>query len=288
MGVNIQTIKDIRFYLTSELSEIYQEPEITSLSNIIIKTLFNVTKLHQLYLTEQQVTSSQAERITEICRELKSGKPIQYILGETIFYDCVIRLNRATLIPRPETEELVDLIIKENNGFSGNIIDFGTGSGCISIALAVNLRGASVTGVDISEEALRIARENAILNDTRVSFLKADILSLDPASIQKADLIVSNPPYVRNSEKKLMNKNVLDFEPHSALFVTDSDPLQYYKAILDLSDKIMVPRGIIYFEINEAMGQQMMKLLESHTYSEIKIVSDINGKERIIKGKRNV
>lgn len=288
MGVNIQTIKDIRFYLAKELEKIYQEQEISALANIIIKTVIGITKVHQLYMTEQIVTKQQAGRIINICKELKTGKPIQYILGETSFYDCVIRVTSATLIPRPETEELVDLIIRENRGYQGTIIDIGTGSGCIAVALAVNLPGTVVTGIDISDEAIRTARENAQLNNVTVSFVKGDIFSFDSERVDKAGIIVSNPPYVRNSEKQFMSKNVLDFEPHSALFVPESDPLIYYRAILKLANKILIHRGRLYFEINEAMGKSIVQLLESSGYTEIQIVADINSKERIIKGIKDV
>lgn len=289
MYVKIQTIKDIRFYLAKELEEIYQETEISALASIIIKTVLGIKKLHQLFnITGQPVTSGQAGRIIDICKELKTGKPIQYILGETTFYDCIIRVNNATLIPRPETEELVDLIIRENNGYRGSIIDIGTGSGCIAIALAANMPGSVITGIDISEGAISIARENALLNNVIVSFMHGDIFNFDPEIVNKSGIIVSNPPYVRNSEKKLMNSNVLDFEPHVALFVTDEDPLKYYNAILKLAGKILLPGGKVYFEINEAMGKSMVQLLESFEYSGIKIVTDINSKERIIKGTKYV
>jgi len=284
MGVNIQTIKDIRFYLTKELAEIYQEQEINALTNIIIKTVAGITRLHQLYNSEQVVNREQAAKIIEICKELKKGKPVQYILGETTFYDCLIKVNSATLIPRPETEELVHLIINENKGYHGEIIDFGTGSGCIAVALAANLPGSIVTGIDISDDAISIARENAHLNNVNISFEKADIFDFDSKTVNKAGIIVSNPPYVRNSEKQLMNKNVLDFEPHMALFVNDSEPLVFYKAILGIADKILVPGGRLYFEINEAMGATMVKLLGAFAYSDIQIVADINNKDRIIKG----
>ena len=287
MGVNIQTIKDIRFYLLKELEEIYQEPEIRALSNITIKTVIGISRLHSLYMQEQKVSGSQAERIIEICKELKTGKPIQYIIGETIFYDCIIRLDSSTLIPRPETEELVDLIIKENRSFRGSIIDVGTGSGCIAIALAANLPDSSVTGLDISREAISKAQENALLNHVDVSFICSDIFNFDFFPDSRADIIVSNPPYVRNSEKKLINQNVIGFEPHTALFVPDNDPLVFYKAILKEAEKILAPGGKLYFEINEAMGKSMGKLMESFGYSQIKIVADINNKERIINGTRN-
>jgi len=288
MGVNIQTIKDIRFYLAKELEKIYQEPEISALSDMIIKTVTGIQKLHQLYMKEHIFTRQQAERIINICKDLKTGKPIQYILGETSFYDCAIKVTSSTLIPRSETEELVDLIIRENKDYQGTIIDIGTGSGCIAVALAVNLPGAVVTGIDISDEAIMIARENAQLNNVTISFLIGDVLSFDSDRIDKAGIIVSNPPYVRNSEKQFMSKNVLDFEPHSALFVPESDPLIYYRAILKLADKILLHSGRLYFEINEAMGKLMVQLLESYGYTEIQIVADINGKERIIKGTKDV
>jgi release factor glutamine methyltransferase len=287
MGGNIQTIKDIRFYLFDELNEIYDEPEVKALTNIIIKTVLSLTKLHQLYFSEKEVSKTEAARIIEICKELKRGKPLQYILGETDFYDCKIRVTPATLIPRPETEELVQLVLNENKEYSGNIIDFGTGSGCIAIALAANLPGSIITGIDISEDSLIIARENAILNNVNVTFLHGDILSFDSLTSYKAGIIVSNPPYVRNSEKILMNKNVIDFEPHNALFVEDSDPLIFYKGILTIAKKILEPPGRIYFEINEALGNDMAELMASFGFLKICLVSDLNGKERIIKGTNN-
>jgi release factor glutamine methyltransferase len=288
MGVNIQTIKDIRFYLAEELIEIYQEPEISALAGIIIKTVINIPRLHQLYMPEQPVTIRQKNKITDICDELKSGKPVQYIIGETDFYNCRIRVNRAVLIPRQETEELVDLIIRENIGYPGNIIDFGTGSGCIAIALAANLPKAEITGIDISGDAIRTARGNALLNNVSITFSEGNIFNFDLKIVSEAGIIVSNPPYIRNSEKQFMSKNVLDFEPHVALFVTDTDPLLYYRTIVKLAENILIPGGRLYFEINEAMGKSMVQLLESFGYSEIEVVKDINGKERIIKGTKDV
>jgi release factor glutamine methyltransferase len=288
MGVKIQTIKDIRFYLAKELPGIYNSSEIRVLADLLIKTVTGRTKLHQLYDDLYPVSTSEASQIIEFTNQLKTGKPVQYIVGETIFYNCKIKLDSSTLIPRPETEELVDLIIRENKDYNGNIIDFGTGSGCIAIALAVNLPLAALTGIDISEDALRIAGENANMNNIKVRFIKEDILDFNKDSAGKAGIVVSNPPYVRNSEKALMGKNVLDFEPHQALFVTDSDPLKYYNAILDLAEHILLPPGRIYFEINEAMGRSLVHLMKSYGYSEVEIVSDINDKERIIKGRKNV
>jgi release factor glutamine methyltransferase len=287
MGVNIQTIKDIRSYLSEELVNLYPATEIGALAKIITRSVTGLINMHQVYGSAENLTHAQAERVKMICRELKTGKPIQYILGETVFYDCVIKVNGSVLIPRQETEELVDLIIKENTCFRGNILDIATGTGCISIALALNLPKSRVTGTDISDDAISIARENAILNMADVTFIINDILRSPPVLKMPADIIVSNPPYVRNSEKQFMNRNVIDFEPHIALFVEDSDPLLFYRVILEHTFKILSPGGKIYFEINEAFGKPMFDLLESFGFSDVIIVKDLNGRERIIKGKKN-
>jgi release factor glutamine methyltransferase len=288
MAVKIQTIKEIRFHIRKELAEVYNDHEVKIVTDILLKTVTGIKKLHQLYDDRQEVTESEREKILLLITELKSGKPIQYVTGETTFYNCLIKLNTSTLIPRPETEELVDLIIRENKGFKGNIIDFGSGSGCISIALAANLSTADITGVEISEEALNIARKNAELNNVKVTFSKNDILDFDFTEFEHAGIIVSNPPYVRESEKKLMSENVLGFEPPLALFVSDSEPLIYYKAILKIADQILLPGGKIYFEINEALGLSLVEVVESFGYSEVEIARDLNDKERILKARKNV
>jgi release factor glutamine methyltransferase len=288
MNENLHTIKTIRQFLSGELNEIYRQEEITTLASILIKTITGIKKLHHLYDPDHRISDEQSERITEMCMELKTGKPVQYVLGETSFYNCTIKLNNTTLIPRPETEELVDLIVKENKGYNGRIIDIGCGSGCISIALAENLPGSIVTGMDISPDAVLLSRENSKLNKVNVSFIRGDLFNYENLMLNTAGIIVSNPPYVRHSEKSFMKKNVLDFEPPLALFVADSDPLKYYKAILKMADTLLLPAGKVYFEINEAMGQSMFELMESNSYSGIEVIQDINGKQRIIKGIRNV
>jgi release factor glutamine methyltransferase len=287
MGVKIQTIKEIRFYLARELNGFYPESEINAISGIILRSVLNSSSLHNLALPETAVSPKQVRQILSICGELKKGKPLQYIMGYTNFYNCLIRLNNDTLIPRPETEELVDLIIKENREFSGSVLDIGTGSGCIAIALALNLPQSAVTGIDISDGALLKAGENAVLNKVRVSFIRADIFNINPGMFAGTDIVVSNPPYIRESEKKLMSRNVLDYEPDTALFVTDADPLVYYTAITKLASAILTPGGKIYFEINETMGKQIVLLLESAGYSNVRVIKDINGKDRIIKGIHN-
>ena len=286
MGVKLQTIKDIKLHLEEQLSGLYPETEIIAFANII-KTKLRFTKLQVYAFPESPLTGKEAAEITNICKELKSGKPIQYILGKTSFYNCIIKVNSSTLIPRPETEELVDLIIRENRGFTGSLLDIGTGSGAIAIALAVNIPGSVVKGTDISESALDIARENATLNNTSVEFIRSDMLDFHASILQSADIIVSNPPYVRESEMSLMGKNVIGFEPHSALFVPDSDPLKFYIAVLNIARGILAIRGKIYFEINEALGKEIFRLFAASGYSEIRIINDINGKQRFVTGIKN-
>jgi len=284
MGVKIRTIKEIRSSLSRELNGMYPEQEINALAGIIIRTLPLAEKLHQIYDPEQIVDDGNIRRVTEIIMELKQGRPIQYILGSSEFYNCIIRVTEATLIPRQETEELVDLIIRENKGFSGNILDIGTGSGCIAISLAKYLPSSSVTGTDISHDALVVAQGNAGLNNVKVEFIEEDIFNPHRLLTGRQDIIVSNPPYVLFSEKARMNRNVLEHEPHDALFVNDSEPFLYYKSILHTAEKILLPGGKIYFEINEAMGKDMIRLIETFRYSDIKLFKDINGKDRIIRG----
>jgi release factor glutamine methyltransferase len=287
VSINIQTVTDIRKLLRHELSALYYEKEIDSVTNIIIKTIFKTNRLHVLSDTGITITPEIVNRIIEITGELKTGRPIQYILGETEFYGIRLKLNHNVLIPRQETEELVDLVIRENSDFRGRIIDFGTGSGCIAITLGKNLSGVSITATDVSPEALSIAEQNAEMNGVRINFLKSDLLEPFPSDIQPAGILVSNPPYVRESEKDLMHRNVTDFEPHIALFVPDEDPLKFYRQILMISGSLLEPEGRVYFEINEAMGNALRNLVAQYDFRKIGIIKDLNGKDRIIKGTKN-
>jgi release factor glutamine methyltransferase len=287
VSINLHTVTDIRKLLRKELSDLYYEKEIDSVTNIIIKTIFGTNWLHQLSGKGPDIAPDIKSRILEIISELKTGKPVQYVLGETEFYGNVIRLNEHVLIPRQETEELADLIIRENRDLRGRIIDIATGSGCIAITLAKNIPGAILTATDISAEAISLARENAILNSVNITLVISDLTGPLHESIMQADIIVSNPPYVRESEKKLMHRNVIDFEPHTALFVPDDDPLVYYRHLLDISRSALNRGGKVYFEINEAMGRDLVNLMNVSGFREIKLVKDLNGKERIIKGTLN-
>lgn len=283
MAVKLQTIKDIRNYLLKELSELYSENESTAITNLIIIKTFKFQSLSEIFLnTSQHPGPEQVKEILEYSRLLKTGKPVQYILGETLFLNCILKVRPGILIPRPETEELAQLVIRENQGYNGIITDIGTGSGALAIALARKLPDAKVIAVDVSEKAIETAKENAALNNVRITFITGDILKPD-LDIGHTGIIVSNPPYVRLSEKVLMHKNILEHEPHEALFVPDNDPLKFYKAILKTARFTPGKPGIIYFEINEAFGREISELLFSFRYRDIKIIKDINGKDRIVK-----
>jgi len=286
MNDNFRTIKDFRHYLHTRLHHLYPASEINSIADLIIMTLFNLNRLQQMMKPEYEISPTHRRELLEICNNLEKGMPVQYVLGETFFYNCRIKVNPATLIPRQETEELVDLILKENPGFKGKIIDIGTGPGTIAIALAKHLPYASITAIDISDKALETARENAKLNNVKVNFFKADILKAGPEYFpEKFNILVSNPPYVPVSEKKNLHINVREFEPETALFVPDDNPLIYYRAILEKKNFLLAPEGKIYFEIHEKMGKALNTLMISYGIKETRIIKDLNGKERFITGK---
>ena len=288
MAVKLQTIKDIRNYISSELSGLYSDQESATISGIIVSNIFKLSGIASM-LRENEIVAGRKEAWMAVnyCRRLKRGEPVQYVTGETSFFGCTIKVSRGVLIPRHETEELVDLIVRENKGFAGRIIDVGTGSGCIAIALAKSLPSSLVTGIDRSKRAIKTAIRNAAFNRTEISFLEADIFKTDSSETGTAGLIVSNPPYVKNSEKQFMHRNVLDFEPPGALFVPDDDPLRFYMAILRFAVYALDPGGAIYLEINESMGNKVHDLLRSFNYGEIRIIKDINGKERFANGRKN-
>ena len=216
-----------------------------------------------------------------ILEKLKLEIPIQYIIGTTSFFGLDFNVNENVLIPRPETEELVDLIIKNSNSKTPKIIDIGTGSGSIAISLAKNIPLASVFAIDVSEKALEIAKVNATLNNVNVNFILANILDVDNLK-EQFDVIVSNPPYVRNLEKHEIKKNVLEYEPHLALFVNDNDALIFYKKITELAKINLSQNGQLFFEINQYLGKETKELLENLDFKKVILKKDIYGNDRMI------
>jgi release factor glutamine methyltransferase len=252
---------------------------------LVIEHVLKLTRL-ELSVQRQTAVSEQAwAEVNAIIRRLQQQEPLQYVLGTAHFYGLELEVNPAVLIPRPETEELVDIIVRENTGKpSLQILDICTGSGCIPIALSAHLQAQQVYGLDVSEPALAVARKNALKYNQPVTWLQQDILNqpltLTPASL---DIIVSNPPYVLEQEKKLMRRNVLDFEPHLALFVPDTDPLLFYKRIGELSVSLLKPGGNLYFEINESKAPALTNLLQEQGFASVEVRKDLFGKERFLK-----
>lgn len=278
----MQTVNDIKNEIKHTLSPIYNIEEINSFIYIIFEHILRYAKIDILLRKDEKIDDSDYKNITDIVKRLLKHEPIQYIIGETEFYNLIIKVNEYTLIPRPETEELVDLIINDNKHRNISILDIGTGSGCIAISLAKYLSNAKVSAIDISNQAIEMAKLNAQNNNVQINFIVQDILKIEKLEI-KYDLIVSNPPYIRISEKDRMHKNVLDYEPHSALFVSDNDPLVFYRTIAKFAKKHLNDNGTLYFEINEALGEETKKMLLHLAFKNISVLKDIFEKDRIIK-----
>ena len=282
---SLTNIGELSSGFKKELKEQYTLPELQSFLYLIFQNLMGLSKTDIHINHGKEVPDYIIIKINEIISELKEYKPIQYILCVTEFYGCNIKINQNTLIPRPETEEIVRWILDETDGSSCRIFDIGTGSGCIAVALAKNNISAKVFASDYSEEALKVARTNAGINNTDITFFNFNINSPGTSGILDIyDIIVSNPPYVTESEKRQMKENVLKYEPHDALFVPDSDPLIFFRAILEFAQLKLQPGGDIFFEINERFGEQMVQLLEEFNYYNIILRKDINNKDRMIKG----
>ena len=273
------TLADVRRALQQALAAKYGEREATAMSRAVLMQLkgWDLTRL--LANEDREASDFIKGRSQEIFSLLMKDVPLQYALGETNFYGLKLKVAPGVLIPRPETEELVDLIVKENKRSDLEVLDLCTGSGAIAIALARNLPFSRVVAVDISPEAIRIAGENIADLKVNVKLRKDDVFTLTLPS-SNYDIIVSNPPYVAESEKPDMEHNVLDYEPHEALFVKDDNPLVFYKRIADLAVKALVPDGKLYFEINPLFANPLNHLLNDLGFRDIRIIKDIHGKDR--------
>jgi len=275
-------------YIKTGLAGLYAESETEGLTRLILEAVCGWNFTTQQIKKTEVIGFAESLKIKAIVHRLRQFEPIQYILGETHFFGLPLKVTPAVLIPRPETEELVDLILKENAGNNCRVLDIGTGSGCIALALKSRLKNAVISGVDISATALEIARSNSEMNGLEVGFFNADILNWQLYEWPLFDVIVSNPPYVTESEKKLMHKNVLDFEPSGALFVNDSDPLLFYRHIAQFALEKLNVNGMLYFEINENFGPETEKLLVGLGFESIEVVADIQGKNRFVRAIQQV
>ena len=261
------------------LSEInnFSRREVESFAYLSIEKILGYSKSDCIIHSNQELSNNNIISLENIINDIKQNIPIQYILGEAHFYDLKFKVNSSTLIPRGETEELVQYILLHD---FISVLEIGTGSGCIAVSIAKN-SNAKITAIDNSIRALEIAKSNAVLNSVEINFQLRDVFNF--SDIKKYDLIVSNPPYVLESEKKLMDKNVLDYEPHNALFVSNNDPLAYYKEIAKVATNNLNKNGLLFFEINEKYSKQIIELLSNLNFVDIELKKDINGRNRIIK-----
>ncbi len=267
------------------LTDSYPVGEITALTRIIATEILGIPQMTFFLKENVELTHEQEATLEDAIKRLQKYEPIQYIQGYSDFCRLRFKVTPATLIPRPETSELVEWIASEYSGKIVNILDIGTGSGCIAISLAHKLPKSNVTAWDISPEALAVATENSKANGCTVLFEQVDILSYEPTEAQ-FDIIVSNPPYIKENEKSAMHNNVLDWEPHTALFVPDSDPLLFYRTIAEKGLQMLAPNGTLYFEINRAHGAETMKMLADYGYTDIELRKDFADNDRMIKAKR--
>ena len=295
-------LKQYKSHFFDALKNSQDEQEIESFFFILTEYLHNLKRVDVTLNPNFELSEAEVGKWNAILAQLQLEKPIQYITGEAWFYGLQFEVNENTLIPRPETEELVEWIIeswklevgswKSENQKRINVLDIGTGTGCIPITLKTNLPQANVFAIDVSEMALEVARRNAELNKVEVNFIQANILEVEDVSkIQTSisqlptnfDIIVSNPPYVRNLEKQEIKKNVLDYEPHLALFVEDTDALLFYRKIAQLSIKNLSPNGLLFFEINQYLGKETVELLENLGFKNIELKKDMFGNDRMIR-----
>lgn len=283
-------VKDFRAVFKKELLPLLDEMEVNQFFFMILEDIKGLTKIDLALNQSISFSADEVQKATFYLEELKKQKPIQYLLGKTEFFGLPFMVNENVLIPRPETEELVQLILSNHQITKSpnliKILDIGTGSGCIPISLKKNVPNAEVFAIDVSVNALEIAQKNADINGVDVTFIQKDILKVENLTFDfrhsTFDIIVSNPPYVRNLEKHEIKPNVLDYEPHLALFVEDDDALLFYRKITELAQKHLARNGTLYFEINQYLGNETVALVESFGFKNVKLIKDIYGNDRMI------
>ena len=279
-------LKQYKTHFFDLLKNIQDEQEIESFFFILTEYLHNLKRIDVALNPDFEISDAAIEKWNAILAQLQQEKPIQYITREAWFYGLRFEVNENTLIPRPETEELVEWIIESQKSKVKSqkfeILDIGTGTGCIPISVKTNLPQANVSAIDVSEKALEVAKRNAASNKVEINFIQTNILEVLDLN-QNFDVIVSNPPYVRNLEKQEIKKNVLDYEPHLALFVEDNDALLFYRKIAQLALKNLSPNGLLFFEINQYLGKETVELLENLGFKNIELKKDMYGNDRMIK-----
>ncbi|MCP4883280.1 MAG: peptide chain release factor N(5)-glutamine methyltransferase [Flavobacteriales bacterium] len=280
-------IKVLKELFHSELDKIYSKEEVFSFFHMLCEAYLDKSRLELALIPNLELTPEQETLFLKALEQLKRDFPIQYIIGNTEFMDLTFEVNENVLIPRPETEELIYWILESSSKEAKNsILDIGTGSGCIPIALVKNLPNSIIETMDVSEKALTVAKRNALAQKVNIKFIHHDILQLNDLD-HDYDIIVSNPPYVRESEKNEMHDNVLKYEPDVALYVSDHDPLIFYKHIAKLAIKRLKKQGYLYFEINQYLGEQLYQILNNLGFEKIEIKKDLYGADRMIRAVKN-
>jgi release factor glutamine methyltransferase len=282
----MKTVKDAYAEFKTKLRGLYSVQETDAITSLVLSDITGLSKANLKAFNDTVLDETQTETLTLTLKQLATGMPVQYILGHTEFYGLDYLVNPSVLIPRPETEELVEWILSSTGDHDAlNILDIGTGSGCIPITIKTQLANSKLFAIDISEAALDMAQRNADLHKVEVTFVEADALNLTAPVIssQLYNIIVSNPPYVTNTDKLQMHRNVTGFEPHTALFVPDNDPLLFYDAIADFATSHLVNDGYLFFEINESYGAETVNMLKNKGFSNVELRQDMAGKDRIIK-----
>jgi len=284
MKVRTNLLKDVKTHYHRELTGLYGKEEALSLLNLLIQHFFGLSRVDQALQNDFRLTETELLKFHFAVKELKKEKPVQYIVGETYFYGLPIKVNPSVLIPRPETEQLTELIIEKNKNRNGlRVLDIGTGSGCIALALKKFLPESKITALDISQQALETAKLNSEINGLSINFVQSDILDKKAMeSMETFDLIVSNPPYVTETDKNRMKKNVTDYEPSTALFVKNDDPLIFYHAIADFALQKLNDQGQLWLEINELFGNKIHQLLAKKGFRNINVRKDLFGKDRFV------
>ena len=273
--------------LRDALTALYDQREAGNIADMVMEKITDLKRIDRVMNKSHELTSAQTRLFHQYTDNLLQHQPVQYVLQEAWFYGMQLYVDDRVLIPRPETEELAEWIIKEEIKKKTTILDIGTGSGCIAIALKKNIPAADIWAIDISEAALEVAQKNAGAQHASITFLKADILQeATQSSLPPFDIIVSNPPYIPASGEKEMSKNVTQYEPRNALFVPDDDPLIFYNAIGALASANLNPNGYVYVEIHESVGEAVKDIFEKHGLSGIIIRKDLQGKDRMVKGGR--
>ena len=281
-------LKEFKLFFNEALSAIYPKTEIDSFFFILMEEKLKLQRIDTVLNSDLLITNKNLIDLKNIVKRLQKEEPIQYIIGNTEFYGLPFLVDKNTLIPRTETEELVAWVLDEIKVLTNNkitelsILDIGTGTGCIPISLAKNLTSLNISAIDISPEALLIARQNAILNKVTIEFIELDILNAESLP-QEYDVIISNPPYVRELEKEEIKNNVLENEPHLALFVADENPLIFYNKIADLAKQQLSKNGMLFFEINQYLGQKTLNMLVNKGFKNIQLKKDLFGNDRMIK-----